>query len=743
MTVKISELGSATLPLDGTELLEAVQSGSNVKITIDDIPGGGGLFTIDGTTITVAGDIVCNDLTTAGSSVIIGTLTLTDNGAGDLLVSGGVRANTFDVNYFGPLFLGELDGNNGSITMYSESSQTGASLTIHVPPAYDTTITTYSLRAQEDDLEIGPSTDLDALKYDGGTNSWQVQASGGLYVGDQVTASGSNIFVGINDYAGGNRGSIYLYSGNSTDGGRVLFHTGTPYDTTIDNYIIQANEDDLILGPNTDFDALKYDGGTNQWISSASGGMVVTGSSSGILRVGEDDSIVGNVIIYGNATDSGAALYVYNAGNYDTTIDYYSLQTLDDDLILGPSTNNDALKYDGAANAWMAQGTGGFYIGDRANANGSNLYIGVSDNSFGISARIYLYAGNSIDGGTVIFYTGAGYDTLIDNYYIRAYEDDLQIGPNTDTDAFKYDGGTNSWQAQATGGFYIGDRTNGNGSTLNIGVNDNTFPEFATINLYAGSTTDGGTIRLYTGTAYDTTIDYYQMYVTDDTFKIRSSTGVNIVDFDPTTSEHLRFNYSATGYMAIGDAGQEFTMVLSGSQILEMYDDGGLWLGTGGSKNGTLNLYGDGAASIQGGEIQINTADDHDTTIARYSIQAIEDDLWIGPFTDEDSMKYDGGLNKWQVDGQNLARNTVHEYGSDTTSVDGDIVIVDSTTATTVKLEESNNALIVVKSATDQTITIEGVSGNIDGSASVQLTSQWQSKTFVCDGTDWFIIADV
>ena len=66
MGVKISELTAVSLPLDGTELMEMSQSSTSVKITFSELQDNvlGNIGSFDGTTFTVVGDIVCNDIIT-------------------------------------------------------------------------------------------------------------------------------------------------------------------------------------------------------------------------------------------------------------------------------------------------------------------------------------------------------------------------------------------------------------------------------------------------------------------------------------------------------------------------------------------------------------------------------------------------------------------------------------------------------------------------------------------------------
>lgn len=64
-------------------------------------------------------------------------------------------------------------------------------------------------------------------------------------------------------------GIVYLYGGGvGEDGGVIRLHLGSDDDATIDYFSVQVVEDDLLIGPNTDTDALKLDANKDFWITS-------------------------------------------------------------------------------------------------------------------------------------------------------------------------------------------------------------------------------------------------------------------------------------------------------------------------------------------------------------------------------------------------------------------------------------------------------------------------------------------
>jgi hypothetical protein len=92
---------------------------------------------------------------------------------------------------------------------------------------------------------------------------------------DRGISSAKFIYVGVDN---SENGIIRAYGDEtvSDNGGQLALYTAADHDTTIDYYNIQAHQDDLRIGPDTDPDALKYDADTNGWDISAAGGLKVT-----------------------------------------------------------------------------------------------------------------------------------------------------------------------------------------------------------------------------------------------------------------------------------------------------------------------------------------------------------------------------------------------------------------------------------------------------------------------------------
>jgi hypothetical protein len=262
------------------------------------------------------------------------------------------------------------DTTQGHLRLYSDAtgSDIGGALWLYVNPDYDATVNHYVIDVTQDDLNIGPSDFEGSLKYLASVNQWRF-GEGEMSVGSPDTT----------------RGTIYAYgqATGSTNGGRLLCYTAVDHDTTIDYYILQATSDDFTIGPITDTDALKYDGGTgNWWMTNAD--LLVMNTTQGYaqLLVGNDGDHRGSVNIFGNATGStnGGQIRLYLADDHDGTIAEYKINVLSDDLLIGPSTNTDALKYDGGNNYWVVDadlnpsGDGTLDLGIQTTAQWANVW---------------------------------------------------------------------------------------------------------------------------------------------------------------------------------------------------------------------------------------------------------------------------------------------------------------------------------------------------------------------------------
>lgn len=95
----------------------------------------------------------------------------------------------------------------------------------------------------------------------GGTAEVSITSTGSTF-GGSIIAQGRDHYFGVNDTT---QARLFLYGDNANAGGLFLLYLGANYDTTIDYYRFGVDTDDFIIGPSTDIDALRYDGGLGWW----------------------------------------------------------------------------------------------------------------------------------------------------------------------------------------------------------------------------------------------------------------------------------------------------------------------------------------------------------------------------------------------------------------------------------------------------------------------------------------------
>jgi hypothetical protein len=136
-------------------------------------------------------------------------------------------------------------------------TEAGGELRLHLPADQDTTIDYYTLNvpAGTDDLYIGPDTNPDALKYDANYNYWvfsSVRAVFDMHVVEFGAYDQTFCTVEIN--------------GDDFVSGKINLYMGSTFFGDSEKYIIQCNEDDLLIGPEENEDSLKYSLGSTTWI---------------------------------------------------------------------------------------------------------------------------------------------------------------------------------------------------------------------------------------------------------------------------------------------------------------------------------------------------------------------------------------------------------------------------------------------------------------------------------------------
>jgi len=609
-----------------------------------------------------------------------------------LTTSGTVTAATTWNFTSGAVNVGQSDSVRGAISLYGDSNKTQGALVIYNAANADGTVNSYTFgnNSQTDgNLYIGPNTDFDSLSYVVSSNTWEFR--GGL------------VKIGEED---SQQGILYVYGNNGKTGGVINVYLGDTYDGTIDYYSFRVgtNSDDLHIGPSTDPDALKYDGNDNSWYV-----------TNGSWFVGLEHLQDGRLRLYGDNNKNQGSLTIYNGANADGTVDYYVFggnTSSNGDLLIGPNTDTDALKYDVAAGVWQFTRTETRFGTEGATGSG---------------ALLTLYGRIADDGGEIHLHNADDADSNIAHYSFHADRADLDIGPNTDDDALKYQESTNKWIMSASGGTEINSLTVTSG-IANLGVDDNTR---GVASLYGSNGADGGVLRIYNGDGYDGTTNYYE---------IQAGNGIS------------------NGYLFIGPNTDLDSIYYNDSNLTWTFSAGLLNLGSDDLVRSQLSLF--GSSSKNGATLRLYNGATYDDTVDYYQMSAGNDsnngNLQIGPVTDLDALIYEVSTNRWvfsstggteinsltvnskKVSGQ----ATTYVYG-DASVTDGDVALVDSTSVATISLTEASDAVITVKSIGTANVVVQGLTGQIDGVASKTLTARWQSITAICDGTDWFIISQV
>jgi hypothetical protein len=505
----------------------------------------------------------------------------------------------------GGIHVGLDDTQAGTIYVYGHATGNagGGQIALWTAADYDTSIEAYQFAVNEDDLTIGPNGDPDALMYDGANNRWDFTHSAALVVscanGMTVSTGPLNVTpgiinVGTNDVLFGSL-NLYGHGTGSNDGGKIKAYLAADYDTTIQSYSFDVEEDDLLIGPNTDPDAFMFDGGLNQIILSPTAGVAIRGGNS--LTIGVDDSGDGTLIIYGGSSDGGT-LRLHVGAAYDTTIENYGLTISGNaDLWFGPNTDADALIYDSTNNRWDFSAAGGVHISD------NNLFIGKADNNAG---DITMYSGIDTASPVLTMIVAPDYDSVITQYTIKPSMDDFKIGPSNDDDALKYDGATAAWHFSAVGGLHVID------NDLFIGADDS---NAGRMTMYSGIDTASPRITMIIAPDYDTTITQYTIGPNQDDFTIGPSNDSDALKYD---GANARWDFTtAVATQFSGAGGIDVTA-------------GAVSVGVEDTIAGEIVLFGQATGSPTGGLVEMQMSADYDTTYSHGFIGAVNARLQIG-----------------------------------------------------------------------------------------------------------------
>lgn len=397
----------------------------------------------------------------------------------------------------------------------------------------------------------------------------------------------------------------------------------------------------------------------------------------GSLLVGADDTTAGVITSYGGGAGAdGGVLKLYLGADDDASIAYFAVQVVEDDLLIGPDTDTDALKLTSGKDLYLTDGD--LFIQNAGttlcsfSATYASLSIGSADTVYG---NLYLYghAAGSVYGGNFQIFLAADHDTSIDYFVIRAYEDDLEIGPNTNSDALTL---TSDFDLRITSGtvscydltdgyvpYHVSDAAGLANSIISVTSSVVTIGTGAAGVDYAltfnGADSDG-TLTWMEDEVYFKTSS--PLYVNGDNGEdypnvliLRGGTdkaaagpalkwlaGYDVADwvlaYTWAQSDGYGVDWSSSMNWSVADTAG----ALQTSMKLKIVSSAALlYIGQNDALPGIISMYGAGAGSTSGGGFTCYTAADHDTTIDYYSFRVLEDYMQIGPSTDEDALKLD------------------------------------------------------------------------------------------------------
>ena len=249
----------------------------------------------------------------------------------------------------------------------------------------------------------------------------QTASIAGVVMNSTSLIAGKSILVGGNDAT---KGIITIYGGTTRHGGEQRFHTAADSDGTIEYYAVKTFDDELWIGPS--------DGPASLLVLNNND---IVQTPAGLLYVGTQDQQNGTVQIYGSGTEiSGGQLKLIVSNAWDDGgVDQYIINVSRQNLQIGNNNDQNSLMLLGSTNRWNF-------------TNPAGVEFGVASSTKGL---INVHGNSTTGGGRINLHTGANADATINQYVVKANNDDLEIGPSTNETALMYRGVDNTWQVNA------------------------------------------------------------------------------------------------------------------------------------------------------------------------------------------------------------------------------------------------------------------------------------------------------
>ena len=137
------------------------------------------------------------------------------------------------------------------------------------------------------------------------------------------------------------RGQLYLYghASGTDEGGEARFYLSDDHNGTITYYGVQAYEDDLQIGPDTNPDMLEL---------KASGALSYTGGATiANMSIGINNTILGQLDLYGHGSGGDGGRLLLNSPT-GATLTKWWVQSFNEDLLIGHSGDYDIILVNGS-----------------------------------------------------------------------------------------------------------------------------------------------------------------------------------------------------------------------------------------------------------------------------------------------------------------------------------------------------------------------------------------------------------
>lgn len=212
--------------------------------------------------------------------------------------------------------------------------------------------------------------------------------------------------------------NIFGDGASSNQGGKIKLYTPANYDAVVDHYIIDIFQDDLLIGTETDPDGAFFFRGSD--------GYVFLSRGVGVVGIGQGDVVNGQLSIYGDNANLGGLSYYYTGANYDTTINYFQVGTIQDDFFIGPNIDVAMIKILDSSAVVINESSNDVDFRVESNGNANMLFVDGGNNRVGI--------GTGTPNGLFEIATPTEATEVIDAGSAGATEQDwieVQIGGNT------------------------------------------------------------------------------------------------------------------------------------------------------------------------------------------------------------------------------------------------------------------------------------------------------------------------